>query len=238
MEFSPINLQNRPDFPVLQKTFRDTGRLQVRNFLKNESAEALRTSLGELPWRLVLNENGKHIDIHPVQIQQLGAKKVRLIKKAAQSRARQEFQYLYENYPVFDIANARGDLPEIIESVFKNLNGQDFRNQLSEMTGLPVDFCDIQATRYRPGHFLTTHDDGVEGKNRQLAYVLNLSQRWREGWGGCLKFTDKGGHVIDRYLPVFNSLSLFRVPQDHEVTRVRPSAKSSRVSLTGWFRTR
>ncbi len=226
------------DAAKLKAQFEQTGRMQIRNFLKKEIAEGLRRDLQGLEWRLVLNENGKHLDIHPVQLEQMGLENLKLIKKAAQARAATQFQYLYENYPIFDLIEAEKDVPLSIANIFAELNSESFRKRLSDLTGLPIDFCDLQATRFRAGHFLTTHDDGVPGKNRQMAFVVNLSQRWRAGWGGCLEFTNTHGDIIDSFLPLFNSLSIFKVPQPHEVTRVRPAAKSSRISLTGWFRTR
>ncbi len=226
------------DLPAMQAEFAKTGRMQIRNFLPEDTARALQSALNGLEWRLVLNENGKHLDIHPVQIKQIGAKKMRLIKEAARARAASEFQYLYENYPVFDVLKSDKPVNPDIKSVYTALNSQPFRERLHAMTGLPVDYCDIQATRYRAGHFLTSHDDGVEGKNRQMAFVLNMTDVWRASWGGRLEFTGPNGEVIDTLLPVFNSLSLFKVPQPHEVTLVSHKAKSSRIALTGWFRTR
>lgn len=240
MPSSPLNIEltSRDDFSDLKTHFSQSGRLQIRNFLDVNDAKALRAEVIKLSWRLVLNENGKHLDIHPRQLEQIPTAKLREIKQAAQSRASHEFQYLFENYPVFDMLESGKTIPPAILAIHAVLNTPEVLKQLSDLTALPIDFCDMQATRYRAGHFLTTHDDGIEGKNRQLAYVLNLSERWRESWGGCLNFTNSSGEVEQSLLPVFNSLSLFKVPQPHEVTRVKPTAKSSRLSLTGWFRTR
>ena len=42
--------------------------------------------------------------------------------------------------------------------------------------------------------------------------------------------------VVDTFTPLWNSLSLFRVPQPHVVSLVAPWAGSARYSITGWFR--
>ena len=42
--------------------------------------------------------------------------------------------------------------------------------------------------------------------------------------------------VVDTFVPLWNSLSLFRVPQPHVVSLVAPWAGSPRYSITGWFR--
>ena len=222
----------------MKAQFAQTGRLQIRNFLDADFAQKLSQAVSALEWRLVLNEREKHFDIHPAQIKLLGAQKMRLIRQAAQARAGQEFQYLYENYPVHDILRAGKPMNPLIQGLYQVLNSPEFRKRLTKLTGLPVDFCDIQATRYRAGHFLTAHDDAVVGKNRQMAFVLSLSPRWKASWGGRLEFLGGQGAVIDTMIPTFNALSLFRVPQQHQVTKVNIAAKTPRLSLTGWFRTR
>lgn len=237
-EAPPISWAPRDDFEALKAQFAQTGRIQIKHFLDPGQAKHLRSVVSALPWRLVLNENGKHLDIHPLQLAQIPAPKLREIKQAAHARATREFSYLFENYPIYDLLQSGKDIDPALQGVFGMLNSKPFRRWISELTDRPVDYCDLQATRYRAGHFLTTHDDGIVGKNRQMAFVLNLSERWRQSWGGCLEFTDGHGDVIDRILPLFNSLSMFAVPQPHEVTRVKPSAKSSRLALTGWFRLR
>lgn len=106
-----------------------------------------------------------------------------------------------------------------------------------ELTGDPdVGLVDGQATRYLPGHFLTRHDDDVEGKNRVAAYVLNLSPEWASEWGGLLQFHDAAGEVTGAMVPGFNVLNLFRVPQSHSVSIVAPFAPAPRYSITGWIR--
>ncbi len=228
--------------------FARKGRIQLRGVLPTKTAQLVHGRVKALDWRLVLNENGQHIDLHKVQLDALGPEKVKLFKAQATARAATEFQYLYENFPVHDrLKNGHKNglgLDPVIAAVHAAFNSAAFREQLFTLTGERTDFCDMQATRYRSGHFLTSHDDGVEGKNRRLAYVLNLSKRWRAEWGGQLVFEDafgqtgrqNGGQDEESLLPLFNALSLFRVPQPHHVSRVLPKAKSSRLSLTGWFR--
>jgi len=95
---------------------------------------------------------------------------------------------------------------------------------------------DGQATQYLPGHFLTSHDDAVAGKNRVAAYVLSLTPGWRIEWGGLLQFHDGDGDVGLALAPRFNAMHLLRVPQVHSVSFVAPYAGTPRVSVTGWLR--
>ncbi len=52
---------------------------------------------------------------------------------------------------------------------------------------------------------------------RIAAYVLNMTPQWRPDWGGALLFSDRPGHISEGYLPAFNALNLFSVPQEHLV---------------------
>ena len=61
-----------------------------------------------------------------------------------------------------------------------------------------IDYADAQATRYEPGHFLTSHNDSVEGKNRLVAYVFNFTPGWHPDWGGNLMFYDEGAAIRSR----------------------------------------
>jgi Rps23 Pro-64 3,4-dihydroxylase Tpa1-like proline 4-hydroxylase len=68
-----------------------------------------------------------------------------------------------------------------------------------------------------------------------FAYVINLSRDWQADWGGLLQFIDESGAVSETFMPRWNTLSLFRVPQGHAVSLVAPWARAPRLALTGWF---
>jgi Rps23 Pro-64 3,4-dihydroxylase Tpa1-like proline 4-hydroxylase len=42
--------------------------------------------------------------------------------------------------------------------------------------------------------------------------------------------------VIEGYMPRFNTLNLFAVPQHHAVSFVPPFAPQGRIAISGWFR--
>ena len=106
---------------------------------------------------------------------------------------------------------------------------------LHEITGLGgMAFADAQATDFGAGDFLTTHDDGIEGKNRFAAYVFGLTRRWQADWGGLLLLED--GDRVSGFVPDFNVLRIFAVPRPHHVSCVSPWVEQRRVSITGWLR--
>ncbi|HEY5288971.1 MAG TPA: 2OG-Fe(II) oxygenase family protein, partial [Caulobacteraceae bacterium] len=85
---------------------------------------------------------------------------------------------------------------------------------------------------YKPLDFLTVHDDGHV--KRRIAYVLNMTPKWKPDWGGALQFYDRDDHIEEGYLPTFNALNIFRVPRRHSVTQVA-SFGGLRFSVSGWF---
>ena len=233
-----IHLNPELNADTLCHAFAEKGRLQIRDFLKAEDAEAIVSRIGELEWNLVMNDRDRHIDLPVSQLETLGLDRIKAAIAQAKTRAADEFQYVYENYPVAD-AYASGRLKDAgLRSAFEFMNSSEMCRFLEQVTGSQVDFCDMQATKYGPGHLLTPHDDGVEGKNRKFAYVLNLTKGWSPVWGGQLQFIEADDTISDSFVPSFNTLSVFTVPKPHHVSQVASFAPYSRVSLTGWYRTR
>ena len=232
--------QLNPDLDTtrLSAAFAVEQRLQISDFLRTSDAEAIIAELATLDWHLVMNDRDRHIDLPNSQLDSIGRDRIEAGIRQAQGRAATEFQYVYENFPIAD-AYASGRLTNgRLRGVFEFMNSQAVRDVLETITGHKSDFCDMQATRYGPGHVLTPHDDGVEGKNRKFAYVLGLTKNWSPVWGGQLQFLTSDFRVEDSFVPSFNTLSVFSVPHLHHVSQVAGFAPFARVSLTGWFRTR
>ncbi|MCI4646128.1 MAG: 2OG-Fe(II) oxygenase [Hyphomonadaceae bacterium] len=223
---------------TLHARFHAEGRVQVTQILHPKAARSLRAAVDSLDWRLVLNEGDKHFDIQPNQLASMTGRQYRQLRLAAAERAQHQFQYFFENYPVHDIYHGRGPdaLPGQIRNVYEALNSQEMLSLLYRITGLPADFCDAQITRFRTGAMLNEHDDDVPGKNRLFAYTLSLADPWKASWGGTLSFLDEAGEVTQRFVPSFNTLSIFAVPTAHRVDPVNEKARGARVSVTGWYR--
>lgn len=232
-------LNSRLDARALAARFAESGRLQIEDFLELPDARDLAEETAGLDWRLVLNNGARHIDLSRGHLQQLGQANVNTIIAESERAAAQGFQYLYENYPVTDL-EAAGELTNKgLMAIYAAMNAAPILDAIRTITGAAIDFCDMQATRYGPGHFLTVHHDEVEGKNRKLAYVLGLTDNWSPTWGGQLQFLDRKHQSVTRaFVPKFNALSIFSVPAPHHVSQVATFAPASRVSLTGWFRSR
>lgn len=227
----------------LRPVFERYGRLHLPEFFRRRDAVRIGESLaGPVPWSRSVNVHGKAYDIEPDAVAAMPPERVEQLHAAIAEGGRTGFQYQFDAWRVSDRIEAGEQPPEPLKPLaeaYRFLNSPAFLDFVRALTGLAdAEFCDAQATRYTAGHFLTAHDDAVEGKNRLLAYVLNFTPVWRPDWGGLLLFHDADGHVAEGYRPVFNSLNIFRVGQAHAVSQVASFVTAPRLAITGWVRRR
>lgn len=233
-----FSLASEIDFDDVRSDLDQHGRCRVSGLLAPEGLKPLREAIEQVPnWVLVTLIEGQHRDLDAAAMAAMPAEKQIAFKQYVQ--ARRGFQYLYETYPLYDEWHAQRlqqSVP-ILARLFEWLNGDEFLDAMRSLFDEPeIGFADAQLTRYRGGHFLSTHDDNVRGKNRVAAYVLSLSAEWQADWGGALEFTNEAGRTLDRFVPSPNTLALFRVPQPHAVQPVADGAPRARLSITGWLR--
>lgn len=212
-------------------------RLLIENVLSLDAAKGLSEYLSNMQeWNLAFKVQDKHYDVSASGFDNLNAIERNEFIQAITSSAEKCFGYMYKSCPVYDLVQSR-ECPKYLESFFEYVNSSEFVTFLKNVTGFQnIEFLDIQATCYSAGHFLTSHDDNVEGKNRLAAYVFNLSPDWDAEWGGNLTFYDENGSIDDVFVPKFNSLSLFTVGKQHAVSKVAEHLKQSRFAITGWLR--
>lgn len=211
-------------------------RLQIPDFLQAGAAEFLRDCLArQVPWRLAERSNDGAPRTHGREgaLDEVG---YRNVLDAAYQGARDGFRFVYDSY-MLGRARHEGWDPELpLHAVFDFFNSPEYIDFVRHLTGdASITAVNAQATRYRPGQFLTAHDDKNSTEGRRYAYVLNLTPRWKAEWGGQLQFLDDRGDVIESLLPRWNSLSIFKVPQLHHVSLVSPWAGEDRLAITGWM---
>ncbi len=213
-----------------------TGRAQLHDLLAASYADHLRAEAVHPDFNVVTRRSTGHVDLSAAWLHSLEPHQRQALGQAVQTAATDDFQYLFDNHPIYDMTEA-GTAEPVWAELVAFLNGEAFLGLMREATGEPrIALADAQLTRFRKGHFLTAHDDTAEGKNRFYAYVLGLTPGWRIDWGGLLAFHDAEGNVGEAFTPRFNTLNLLRVPAPHSVTQVALSAGADRVSITGWLR--
>lgn len=230
-------ISNDTDFEPARRLLARQSRTQVAGFLQPAAAERLRDCLQrEVPWSLA-GRIGGHSRTHAAdELAAMGEAGYRELLEQAHAEARLGFQFVYDSYMMVRAAKEGRDPGLILHAVLDFLNSPDFLSFARWLTNEPrIGAISAQATRYRPGQFLTRHEDEEKHEDRAYAYVINLTPRWDADWGGLLQFQDEQGNVTDTFLPRWNSLSIFRVPQAHSVSLVTPWAGEDRLAITGWM---
>jgi len=187
-------------------------------------------------WSLVHSgPAGEHVILRREALEAAGAEEMRKRLTEVARRASRGFGYVYLVYPMIDAYLDGRDPGHPLHALTEFLNSPEFMAFAHAVTGEPVVKVDAQATHYRPGHFLTLHDDRGVGE-RRAAYTIGLTRAWRPDWGGQLLFHDARGDVSRGFAPRFNVLTLFKVPMSHSVAPVAPYAAAPRLTITGWLR--
>jgi SM-20-related protein len=230
----PPTLNPALDWDALAATFARERRVRIVDFLTPESAAALTAHLrAREDWLLVLNANDRLFELSRNARATLSPERAAALATAVKAQAQFGFQFHYESIRVPDAAADRAANPDPINALAQLLSSEPVLERLRQVVGAPdIAFADAQATAYAPGDFLTAHDDDVAGKQRRAAYVLGLTPQWRIDWGGLLLVHDDGV----AWVPQFNTLNLFAVPQPHSVSQVSTFAADRRYAVTGWLR--
>lgn len=234
-----IRLAPDLDVEALARAFAAGGkRLHVPGVLANDSAGAVADALeAETRWKTTVAAGGTFLEL-PLdgRVAEDPAKQAWL-DEAAVDGSSPLTQYIFDTRRLTaerEPGTAKGDAAD---AVLDFLNGEAFVAFARTLTGDDrIDLADAQASRYRPGHVLTVHNDVSPGKNRLYGYVLNFSRDWRADWGGNLVFYGPDGHIAHGWVPAFNALNLFEVPTRHAVTQVASFAPRDRLSIVGWLR--
>ena len=220
------------DWAALRRRFQQDRRLLIPEFLEAAAAERLHAALAhEVPFDLAV----RHDRADRKLVAPTPAESAAAIARAAEEAADQHYGFAYDSYMMVT-AYLEGRDPQLpLHRLLEVLNSPNYLDLMRFLTGQPVVKLDAQATRYRPGHFLRRHNDFHPTDGRLCAYVLNLSRSWQADWGGLLQFLDAAGQVTGTFMPGYNQLAIFEVPQWHVVSLVAPWADAPRLSVTGWM---
>lgn len=239
MSSAPYRLNLERDGGRLADAFQAVGRIRIPEFLAAAGAERLLAALETSDdWKLILNQDDQVIEIDRSMQAAMPREKKMQLARALNAGAVKGFQYCYETIKAPHADAARAADPTPLNDFARFLSSPEVIEFLRGVTGASdITFADAQATAYGPGHFLTPHDDLAPKQQRRVAYVLNLTPKWHVEWGGLLTFHDDSTKLAEAFIPAFNTLNLFSVPQLHSVSFVTPFAPFRRYSITGWLRT-
>src|SRR5688500_16081047 len=147
------------DIEELAQLYAAKQRLQVRDILEEESAEHIYKLLAEqTPWWVAFNEGEKVHQLPPEQVRSLTPQQVAEMMRGIQERARKQYQFLYEYYPLYSKYFDRNAERLPIHAAYEFLNSEPMMVFVRRLTGRPeIRWADCHATLFLVGHFLKYH---------------------------------------------------------------------------------
>jgi len=232
---APLRINGDLPIDTFATQFAREGFVQIPVFLTPADAEDVARAMDGLTWNIVApDEASETLVITPDVIKKFGEAQVRQFLQGALKRAGSGFSFVHMSYALQDEYQRKAD--EKIHRATQFLQSEDFLDFGRRVIGAAaVTGVRAQASYYRPGDFLTLHDDSHRMDNRLAAFTLGFTRTWRADWGGQLLFHDAEGNVTRGLKPGFNVLTLFKVPAAHSVAQVASYAGAKRLSLTGWL---
>lgn len=232
-----IDINPGHDLDALNQKLHQNGRLQVPDFFTPESAEYLFQLLVEHKhWYLAYNNGNEYFESSMEQLNALDKQQRQKFMNNIYLRARTQFQYVFNQYYITQAIELNEHPGAPIHQMHEFMNTEEVLAFMRKLTGdTTIQKADSYATTYLPGHFLTAHDDRHDKHNRAAAYVFSMTKTWEKNWGGHLAFFDDVGNIKEAFIPSFNTLNIFLIPQMHSVQLVAPFAGANRTSYLGWL---
>ena len=213
-------------------TLSETGFVRVPNFLNEQTATTLESTLKELNFNIAAAVNARPHEFTASELQNKTNQEKQQLFSHIYEQASQGIGFVYGRHALSNTTN------EELIKFKKHLNSSELLERMSRASQQKIIKASAQATCYQKGDFLTRHNDVIQSEGRVYAYVLGLTEKWHPDWGGLLQFYEPDGTPANSYAPQFNSLTIFDVTKIHSVSYVAPFARSKRLSITGWFRTK
>jgi Rps23 Pro-64 3,4-dihydroxylase Tpa1-like proline 4-hydroxylase len=239
LSYIDFKLNAELDVQRLASQFADARRCQVKRILPKELAVRVQSTLSrDTPWNYTYFDGQRAQTIPLETFAAMDPNKRQEILARVMDVAKQGFGYSYNSFN-FHQRFLEGAFPgHPLREIDTFLNSEAFLGFARKLTGDP-EICgtDASASWYGPDHFLNIHNDDPGGYDRRAAFVLNFSANWRTDWGGELKFfaTRRGSELEGAYVPAFNVMNIFALPQYHSVGVVAPFAGAPRLSISGWL---
>jgi SM-20-related protein len=240
---APFDLTPTPDLEALGSVFRSRAHVRIFDILRPSGALALYEHLAqELAWRPVIFSSGRLLSAaaaaaggqsHPLDEQ---------ARARAYEGAERGSAYLHDVDRLFP-----EDVPEslpfdnglqtgLLAEFRRFANSPPFLDLAHRVTGTAIERVEIQATRHRRGHFSTfvTLPPSVGDTSAvSFGFDLTLTLEWSSDWGGVLTFRGQDVSNTDGYVPAFNALDIYALPQGHWISAVTDFAGGNRLAIAG-----
>lgn len=232
-----IKINSKLKTENLKKDFQAKGRIQVADFLDTKDADTLHDLVaGCKLYKFKYNEGEKETWVDPGEIKNMPETKLQdMGNKIYNAAMNRDFQYNHYSVPLTNEKLSAKEALAPFKDVMAFLNGKDMKAFIKGLAGEAYKDAIAEAIWHKTDSFQTTGDGSHKGENRVLGFSLDLSRDWDVDWGGNRLFRGKKGDVEDLYPSLFNSLTLFKVPQKQSLSLITGYSKGLRLSISGWL---
>jgi hypothetical protein len=223
------------DLDHWRRAFAETGKIRITDAFDRADAEAIAAEMAHLPYKVFCATKQGVAVLDPAEVARWPKARQDELTQFLMTGAAEGEGFVYDGMRLSE-AWADGQPSSALGRLHAWLESDEARNVVAHITGGATDGTFVQATRYRPGHYLTRHLDDPKGESRRYAFVIGMTKMWRPDWGGLLQFFSEDGlSGAEALIPGFNCIDLFDVKHWHSVTYVAPFAQAPRLALSGWF---
>jgi Rps23 Pro-64 3,4-dihydroxylase Tpa1-like proline 4-hydroxylase len=203
----------------------------LNEFINKKNIEMIQKNREEF----VINEPFPHISIDKFLKDEIAQKiKTEVLKENYYL----EDHDLYQFERTFDLRNSKNKFIQEIRGV---LLSKEFLKYIEKLTNSKIDHknIDFHSLKLKNTHYLLCHDDDV--KNREIAFIINLSNNWEKEWGGKLELFESKNNlptiVSKSITPKFNQFNIFKVTPGKSFHQISEVLKENveRISISGWY---
>jgi SM-20-related protein len=224
------------DLAAYRNAFERVGRVRISDVFNQNFAEELHNVFEKTPWRVTYRLNNEIVSLLGKEFHALSQAQRNELRTGILAETLKGYQFCYLHMPLTHPQSTAWDPQQVLPTLDSFIGAPAFFDLGRAVTGVSeLARTDSVATCYMREHLLTAHPDAPIDK-RLVAYVFSFTKNWKIDWGGLLQFhDDENCTIIDSYVPAFNALTIFRVPQWHSVSYVTPFAMGPRYAVAGWY---
>lgn len=226
-------LNDELDIKSLQKIYRKSGRVKVKNALDEASAEALTEALQNMAvWRWAFIEGGEERIVGGRATTEMTEARRRRITERLYTQAREGYQYLRFECPTDDIPDAKD--PKALTEADVLFKSAEFRDLLRAVSGeKDGELEGVHARWLNRDKFMCDSALATNRPQCKLYFSMDLARDWKVSWGGQLNFLDDDGEIEEVWSPAFNQLNIYSAASRHSISYVVPFEGSFALSVCG-----
>ena len=232
-----ISINEKLDTKALAKDFASKVRVQIKDFLQEVHAERIFTSIAtETPWQFTYNDGDDIYFLSPTDLQQMITRRKSDLSTKIFERARTQFQFVQQDCALKRLEGESPTPEHLLDKVQAFFNSKEFLKFAKSITGLKnLQSSDAWAVFFNRDQFYGQSDGQLTNKRRKVGFHFGLTKDWRADWGGYHCFFDENDNIEEGYKPLFNALTLFKLPQTQSIQYIPTFTGTPKFGIHGYI---